>query len=84
MELKVCIGSACHVKGSYNVMSAFQQLIEEYQVFDEVELKAVFCLGHCAEAVSVQIDDGEIYSVSGEKARSFFKSHVLAKLKMDA
>lgn len=80
MELKVCIGSACHVKGSYNVISAFQQLIEEYQVFEAVELKAVFCLGHCVEAVSVQIDEGEIYSVSGSTARSFFKDQVLPQL----
>lgn len=84
MELKVCIGSACHIKGSYNVISVFQQLIEEYQLFDEVELKAVFCLGHCVEAVSVQINDGEIYSVSGETARSFFKAQVLSRLKLNA
>lgn len=80
MELKVCIGSACHLKGSYNVISIFQQLIEEYQVFDQVEIKAVFCLGHCMEAVSVQINDDEIYSVSGATARSFFKEEVLARL----
>lgn len=80
MELKVCIGSACHIKGSYNVISAFQQLIEEYRVFDEVELKAVFCLGHCMDAVSVQINDGVVYSVSGESARSFFKAQVLSSL----
>lgn len=80
MELKVCIGSACHIKGSYNVISAFQQLIEEYRVFDEVELKAVFCLGHCMDAVSVQINDGAVYSVSGENARNFFKEQVLSGL----
>lgn len=81
MELKVCIGSACHIKGSYNMISIFQQLIEEYKVFNEVELKAVFCLGHCTDAVSVQIDDGEVYSVAGENARSFFKEKVLKKIK---
>ena len=80
MELKICIGSACHIKGSYNVISAFQQLIEEYKVFEQVELKAVFCLGHCTEAVSVQIDQGEIYSVSGTTARAFFKEQVLTRL----
>ncbi len=80
MELKICIGSACHIKGSYNVISAFQQLIEEYKVFDKVELKAVFCLGHCTEAVSVQIDDGEIFSVSGATARTFFKEQVLTRV----
>ncbi len=80
MELKICIGSACHIKGSYNVISAFQQLIEEYQVFEQVELKAVFCLGHCTEAVSVQIDQDNIYSVSGATARAFFKEEVLTRL----
>lgn len=77
MELKVCIGSACHIKGSYNVINAFQQLIEEYQMYNKVELKAVFCLGHCTKAVSVQIDESEIYSVSGTSARQFFEAEVL-------
>lgn len=80
MELKVCIGSACHIKGSYNVITAFQQLIEEYNVFNEVELKAVFCLGHCMDAVSVQINEEASYSMSGESARNFFKEHILFRL----
>ena len=80
MELKVCIGSACHIKGSYNVINAFQQLIEEYQMYNKVELKAVFCLGHCTKAVSVQIDESEIYSVSGANARQFFEAEVLPKV----
>lgn len=81
MELKVCIGSACHIKGSYNVINVFQQLIEEYHVFDQVELKAIFCLGHCMEAVSVQINEDEIFSVSGKSARTFFKEQVLSRVK---
>ena len=80
MEIKICIGSACHIKGSTHVISALQQLIEEYQVMDQIELKAVFCLGHCTEAVSVQIDQDNIYSVSGVMARAFFKEEVLTRL----
>lgn len=81
ISLNVCIGSACHVKGSYNVINAFQQAIEEYNVADKVELKAVFCLGHCSDAVSVRIDDGEVQSVSGLTAKAFFKNQVLTKIK---
>lgn len=82
MQLKVCIGSACHVKGSYNVINAFQQMIEQHQLFDQVELQAVFCLGHCTEAVSVKIDEGEVQSVSGVAARTFFEKEVLGKLEL--
>ncbi|MEG1254473.1 (2Fe-2S) ferredoxin domain-containing protein [Clostridium sp.] len=80
VNLSVCIGSACHVKGSYNVINAFQQIIEEYDLSNKVELKAVFCLGRCSEAVSVRVDDGEVCSVSGLTAKSFFKNEVLPKV----
>lgn len=80
INLSVCIGSACHVRGSYNVINTFQQIIEEYKLSDKVELKAVFCLGHCTDAVSVKVDDGEVYSVSGTTARKFFEAQILPKI----
>ena len=80
IDLSVCVGSACHIKGSYNVINNFQQIIEEYNLSDTVELKAIFCLGHCTEGVSVKIDDSEVYSVSGATARKFFETEVLPKL----
>ena len=80
INLSVCVGSACHLKGSYNVINNFQQIIEEYNLSDKVVLKAIFCLGHCTTGVSVKIDDSEVYSVSGSTARNFFDTEVLPKL----
>jgi NADH:ubiquinone oxidoreductase subunit E len=80
ITLSVCVGSACHIKGSYNILNTFQQAIEEYSLSDRVELKAVFCLGHCTESVSVKIDDSEVYSVSGITARRFFENEVMIRL----
>jgi NADH:ubiquinone oxidoreductase subunit E len=80
INLSVCVGSACHLKGSYNVINTFQQLIEEHNLTNNVTVKAVFCLGHCTEGVSVKIDDGEVYNVSGATARKFFEEEVLPKL----
>jgi NADH:ubiquinone oxidoreductase subunit E len=80
MNLSICVGTACYIKGSYNVINAFQQIIEEHDLSDKVELKAVFCLGRCTENVSVKIDDSEIYSVSGATARKFFETEVLPRL----
>lgn len=47
MEIYVCIGSSCHLKGSYNIINAFKELIAEYKLEDQVSLNASFCLGHC-------------------------------------
>jgi NADH:ubiquinone oxidoreductase subunit E len=80
ITLSVCVGSACHIKGSYNILNTFQQIIEEYSLSDKVELKATFCLGRCADNVSVKIDDGQVYSVSGAAARGFFETEVLQRL----
>jgi NADH:ubiquinone oxidoreductase subunit E len=74
------VGSACHIKGSYNILNTFQQIIEEYSLADKIELKAIFCLGHCTENVSVQINNSEVYSVSGVTAREFFDTKVIKKI----
>jgi len=79
MTINICIGSACHLKGSYNVVSELQELIEESKLGDKVELTGVFCLGHCTDAVSVQIGE-EVFSVNTDNVDDFFKNQVLAKV----
>ncbi len=68
MEINVCIGSACHLKGSYDVIKEFQKVLKEYNLEEKIILKGAFCLNHCTEAVSTKIDD-VIYSMSVEKVR---------------
>ena len=75
MKVKVCIGSACHVKGSYNVISRLQHLLS-----GQVEIEPVFCLGNCVNAVSVQIDDLPVQSVSKETVDAFFEQSIRPKL----
>ena len=48
MKFSVCVGSACHVKGSYNVLLTLRQLVEEYSLHDQVEVTQMFCDGECA------------------------------------
>ncbi len=79
VELSVCIGSSCHLKGSYNVIQTFQQLIESGNLHDHVEMRAQFCMKQCQKGVSVMMD-GELYSVSPETAKSFFQTAVMPKV----
>lgn len=57
MVISVCVGSSCHLKGSYDVIEKLKQTIKKYDVEDRVELQASFCLGRCAEGVTVKVDD---------------------------
>ncbi len=38
--IEICIGSACHLKGSYNVIQDMKRLIAEHQLEEKVELKS--------------------------------------------
>ena len=40
--VQICIGSACHLKGSYEVLGIFQSLIKTYNLEDKLVLKQHF------------------------------------------
>lgn len=80
MQIHICIGSACHIKGSYKVIQSMQQLVEEFSLQSKVELHAVFCLGHCTNAVSVRVDEGEVISLQPDTVREFFEGIVLPEV----
>lgn len=77
VTITVCIGSSCHLKGSYDVVSGFQRLIKENNLEDEIVLKAAFCLGECTSAVSVKVNDGKVLSVNKTNIDSFFDEFIL-------
>lgn len=80
MVVKVCVGSACYVKGSHIVISTLENLINQYRLTDKVELKASFCLGHCTNAVAVQVNEDEIFQVEADEVEEFFNAHIKKKV----
>lgn len=80
LMIEVCVGSACHLKGSYRVIEGLQKMIQENHLEDRVELKAAFCLGRCNEAVSVRVNGGLVISVCPDKVGSFFEEYIIGRL----
>ena len=77
VTVEVCIGRACYVKGSYNIISDLQDMVGEAGLQDEVTIKAAFCHGQCTRAVSVKFaGDDEVYSVNPKTARDFFENEI--------
>mgnify|MGYP000146666492 CR=1 FL=1 len=69
--IQVCIGSACHLKGSYSVINKLQSIIKEKQLDKQIVIKAAFCLGECTKAVSVKVDDHPIQSLDEASVEGF-------------
>lgn len=80
MNVTICIGSSCHIKGSRKIVNEFQSLIAEYDVGDKVKLGGIFCMGKCQQGVCVTVDD-MFFSVSPEDCREFFEKEIIGRLK---
>ncbi|KYH34319.1 formate dehydrogenase subunit gamma [Clostridium tepidiprofundi DSM 19306] len=80
VTIEVCVGSACHLRGSYNVINAFKEIIDKRKLNDKVEIKAAFCLGNCTRPVSVRVDEGEVQSVNEDNVERFFDENVMKRL----
>ncbi len=77
MNIKVCVGSSCHLKGSYDVIQAMKDILKKYDVEDLVELQASFCLGHCAQGVNVMTDGSLIlHNVTKDNAEELFVKEI--------
>ena len=50
MKISVCIGSSCHLRGSYDIIQRLKELVARDHLEDQVELSAAFCLGQCTLA----------------------------------
>ncbi len=79
MEIKVCIGSACHLKGSYEVIEKLKALLAADGIDDAKVLKGSFCLGNCGEHVTMSID-GEIVNVLPETVEAVYNEKIKGKL----
>ena len=78
MDILVCIGSACHVRGSYKIMNDFKKLVLTNGL-EGVVVKGAFCLGACNSGVTVKIDDELITGVTSENVKEIFEKHVLKR-----
>ena len=80
MVLKVCVGSSCHLKGSYDVIEKLKEVIKRNGVEDVVDLQASFCLGHCSEGVTVKADEEFLLNVNKDNAEDIFVNDVLPRI----
>lgn len=79
MLVTICIGSSCHLKGSRDVITSFENLVMQHKIDKQVELTGSFCMGECAKGVCVKIDD-ELFSVNKAEAEAFFETEILGRI----
>jgi NADH:ubiquinone oxidoreductase subunit E len=71
--IKVCMGTACHVRGSVQVLEQFQRDLGieagETTPDGKFSLEAVMCLGACAQGPVVLVNEETHGEMTPDKAR---------------
>lgn len=76
IEVKVCVGSSCHMKGSYQVIKTFDELIKKNEFEDIVKIKASFCLGCCLNGIATMVNDKIVQNVGFSNAQEIFYEEI--------
>jgi len=72
-EVRTCVGSSCHVRGSRAVLKRFAEIIKTENLEDEVVLLGSFCLERCGECMNWKFNDEDFSSRTAEEAEEMLR-----------
>lgn len=78
MKVEICVGSSCHVRGSYEVVKKVEAYLIDNTMEKDVELRGCFCMGHCTEGVSMKIEE-EMFQVSEASVTDLLEAKLMEK-----
>jgi NADH:ubiquinone oxidoreductase subunit E len=79
--ITVCVGSACHLKGSHEIIGFFKDAIQNAGLENEVELKGTFCMDHCTDGANMLVDEELFHANTVDDARRIFETEIIQKRK---
>ena len=77
INVTVCVGSSCHVRGSRAVLTRFAQIIKAENLESDVALLGSFCMEHCGECMNWKFGDEDISSGSVAEAEETLRSKLV-------
>lgn len=80
-NLFLCMGSACHQLGVYEVLPKLQALLKEHQLEDVITLKGSFCLETCSHGIVMKFQDQHFLNISPQNIEEKFVQDILPVIK---
>ena len=80
LEIRVCVGSSCHVRGGTRTLKVLESLISGAALDKKIELKADLCLDNCLEAPNVVVGGVTHGGITPDRAEGFFRDVVLPQV----
>ncbi len=80
LEIQVCVGSSCHIRGSALIIRQLQDLIRQRRLEKEIRLKASFCMGECRDGVCLTVNGEKVTGVTAANLDAVFAGKVLGQV----
>jgi NADH:ubiquinone oxidoreductase subunit E len=81
LEITICVGSSCHIKGSHAFIDYLQKAIAEHQLEEHIVLKASFCLNNCSEGINIKINEERIVVTGLDDLKAIFNNRIIPAIK---
>ena len=81
IDIYACVGSSCHLKGSYPIIEELKRLIAIEKLENEITLKASFCTGNCVNGVCIEYDGIKETNVTPQKVKELFYDKIIPRIK---
>lgn len=81
IDVSICVGSSCHLRGSYPIIEELKRLIAQENKESDIDLKASFCTGECVNGVCVSVGDEKIKNVTPQNIKEVFYEKILPAVK---
>ena len=81
IQVTVCVGSSCHIRGSREVIRRFSEIIKENGLEGRITLAGCFCMEHCGEGTNWKVGDEIVCNATLEEAEASFVNKVVQAAK---
>jgi len=81
VEITICVGSSCHIKGSHRFVDYLQKAIVDHHLEEQIILKASFCLGSCSEGINIKINEERLIVNGLEELQELFTQRIITEVK---
>ena len=76
----ICVGSSCSIRGSDELASEIQRLIEKEGLQGLVDIVGAFCMDTCSKGVSIRVGEHAFSGIRPGDAEEFFYKEIMGQV----
>ncbi|MCE5281758.1 MAG: (2Fe-2S) ferredoxin domain-containing protein [Deltaproteobacteria bacterium] len=83
LKVTICVGSSCNLRGSDDLATTIQRLIEKENLEGRVDIVGAFCMDVCSKGISVRVGERQFSGIRPEEAEDFFYREIMGSVEAD-